>query len=74
MWCAVTVGEARHDCFRKVMLVERQLNSSVMRWPTQEVAVCVAGVGQCASLKVRKCVNPCFHNISERTGLRKLVV
>ena len=41
--------------FRNAMLVERQLNSSVMRWLSQEVAVCVAGVGQRATLKVRKC-------------------
>ena len=34
--------------FRNVM------NSSLMRWLSQEVAFCVVGVGQCASLKERK--------------------
>ena len=44
--------------FRYVMLVHRQWNSSVMRWLSQEVAVCVASVGQFASLKARKRANP----------------
>ena len=58
--------------FRNVMLVgaiER------VRWLSSQVAVCVAGVGKCASLKVRKCANPAvFHSKSEATGSRKLVV
>ena len=31
---------------------------------TQEVAVCVAGVGQCASLKVRMRANPCVFTVN----------
>ena len=37
--------------FRNVVLVGRQLNSSVMRWLSSQVALCAAGVGQCGSLK-----------------------
>ena len=35
------------------------------------VAVCVAGVGQCASLKIRRCKLPCFNSKSECMESRK---
>ena len=59
--------------FRNVTLVKRQLNSSVMRWLSQEVAVCVIGVGQRVSLKVAL-ESLCFHSKSDCTGSRQLVV
>ena len=64
MWCIVTMGEARHDC----------------------ISQCNAGGGNCiARSRGRRgticqfeskeaCESLCFHNKSECTGLRKLVV
>ena len=58
------------NAFRNVMLVGRQL-----RWLSSQVALCVAGMGQCASLKVKnKNETRCYHSKSDCTGLRKLVV
>ena len=45
-FACVVIRRKKIIVFRYVMLVERQLNS-------------LAGVGQCADLKVRKCANPC---------------
>ena len=38
---------------------------------SEEVAICVAGVGPCASLKVRKRASLCFHSKSDCTGSAK---
>ena len=54
MWCVVTLGEARHDCFP-------QSNAG---GEAIERLSHVAGVGQCASLTVRKCVDPCVLTIN----------
>ena len=56
--------------FCNVMLVQRQLNSSVMRWFNEEVAVCVAGVEQCGSLKVRKYANPRGFSVAKASAAR----
>ena len=41
---------------------------------SQEVAICVAGVGQCAFESREACKSLCFHNKSDCAGSRKLVV
>ena len=86
MWCVVTLGEARHECFSQCNAgagsQEVAHNSDSRgrvtvdklwggRWLSQEAPVCVAGVGQCASLKVRKCVNPCLLTVNLSAGGRE---